>query len=192
MMDKAKLYRYVGLATALFLLSGFVSTGIKQEPQLTPLDNTVLGYLVAGKDDVRYEHEAFERYLICTMENTGRRSCAREIGWPTLEYLRSLPNIKEQYSNFSNIPLIDTDDFEARAAQEIYFYGHYLQAEELPALKTKILVSHALLFLGFLLILVKREAVGKFLCNSVSLLWATLLRITKSLLGAARGIHERI
>ena len=90
------------------------------------------------------------------------------------------------------MPLIDNDDFETRAAQEIYFYGFYLQEEELPALKTRILIAHALLFLCFLIALYKREAIGRFLCNSIAFLWATFQRIPRAILGAAKGLHEKV
>lgn len=191
-MTKAKLHRYVGLAFALLLLVGFMDAGVKSTPQLAPLDHTVIGYLVSDKNALREEFEDVSKYLACTLENTGKRKCAREIGWPTLNYLDSLPKIKEQYSNLTDIPLIDTDDFEARAVQEIYFYGHYLQAVELPALKTKIYTAHALLFLCILIAIFKRESIGRILCNGYSILWATLRRLPRVILGAAKSLHQKV
>ena len=69
-MNKAKLQRYVGLAFAVLILGGFISTGEKRNPQLAPLDHTVIGYLTTDKENLRNKFDGIGRYLVCTMENT--------------------------------------------------------------------------------------------------------------------------
>lgn len=189
-MNKAKLHRYVGLAIAVLLLGGFMDTGEKRDPQLAPLDHTLIGYMASDKNILREEFELIGRYLVCTLENDPKTNCARESGWPTLDYLALRPKIKQQYPDYSEYPQDDFD--ETHTQQAIYYYGQYLQNIELPALKTRILIAHALLFFCFLIALYKREAVGRFFCNSIGLLWATLLRLPRAILGAAKGLHEKV
>ena len=189
-MTRAKLYRYVGLAFALLLLGGFMDTGEKRNPQLAPLDHTVIGYMASDKYALREEFELIGRYLVCTMENDPKADCPRDTGWPTLNYLDLRTKIKQQYPDYSEYKQDRFDD--GHTQQAIYYYGLYLQDIELPALKTRILIAHALLFLCFLIALYKREAVGRFLCNTCARLWATLQRLPRAILGAAKGLHGKV
>lgn len=189
-MTRAKLHRYVGLAFAVLLLGGFMDTGEKRNPQLAPLDHTVMGYMASNKYVLREEFELIGRYLVCTIESGPKTDCAKESGWPTLNYLALKPKIKQQYPDYSEYKQDDFDDTHTQ--QAIYYYGQYLQNTELPALKTRILIAHSLLFLFFLIALYKREAVGRFLCNTCALLWATLQRLPRAILGVAKGLHGKV
>ena len=167
-----------------------MDAGVKRDPQLAPLDHTVIGYLVSDKNVLREEFELIGKYLVCSMENNPKRNCAGEIYWPSSNYLELRPKIKQKYPDYSEYV---QDEFDVtHTNQAIYYYGLYLQEIELPALKTKILVFHALLFLCFLIALFKREAIGRFFCNSVALLWVTLLRIPRAILGAAKNLHGKV
>lgn len=206
MIAREKLNRYIGLGVSLVLVIGFIDISDRDYhyPEVTyevaKFEKTLVSHWVADTSQVRMELETLAKLQKCEIERElhgeNYRNCALEANWPSRAYKDALPKIRvsvpQIIQGFKNQtskqvePTVAAPSFNPMPIREdVSEYLTYLYHVVIPRLQMKIYVANGTLLLLVLLVLYKREYVGRSASNLALWLFGLVKR-------TGRQIHEKV